>query len=113
MQNVPWLARAPVAFVGVERLVRPEAWPVSHPVHEMAIVGAERMDCLQRIYLLVAIVLVLEGRMIEALLDKLLSFGVADNRLQLGGGEGVDEARFRYDEKQDFCSCQRRKLVCL
>jgi len=39
-------------------------------------------------------------------LDQVLALGLCDERLQLGGGESVDETGFGHDEKQDLGACQ-------
>jgi hypothetical protein len=41
---------------------------------------------------------------IETSLDKVLALGLGDKGLELGGGEGVDEAGLGDDEEQDLCA---------
>ena len=52
-------------------------------------------------------------RRVEACLDEILAFRLRDERLQFGRGEGVDQASFRDDEKEDLRSCESGKFVCL
>ena len=52
-------------------------------------------------------------RRIEACLDEILAFRLRDERLQFGSGEGVDQASLRDDEKEDLCSGEGGKFVCL
>ena len=52
-------------------------------------------------------------RGVEACLDEILAFRLRDERLQFGSGEGVDQASFRDDKKEDLCSCESGKFVCL
>lgn len=35
-------------------------------------------------------------------LDQILALGLRDKRLQLGRGEGIHQARLRYDKKQNL-----------
>lgn len=46
-------------------------------------------------------------------LDEVLALGLGDERLQLRGSEGVDQASLRDDEKQHLGASEDRKLVCL
>jgi hypothetical protein len=48
-----------------------------------------------------------------AYLDKILALGLGHQRLQLGCGEGVDEARLGHDEEQHLGTGQNRELVGL
>jgi hypothetical protein len=48
-----------------------------------------------------------------AYLDEVLALGLGHQRLQLGCGEGVDEARLRHDEQQHLGARQDRELVGL
>jgi hypothetical protein len=41
---------------------------------------------------------------IEACLDEILALRLGDERLQFGGGESIDQAGFRDDEKEDLCT---------
>jgi hypothetical protein len=41
---------------------------------------------------------------IEACLDEVLALRLGDERLQFGGGESIDQAGFRDDEKKNLCS---------
>lgn len=52
-------------------------------------------------------------RRVEACLDEILAFRLRDERLQFGSGEGVDQASFRDDEKEDLCPCEGGKFVRL
>jgi hypothetical protein len=52
-------------------------------------------------------------RCVEACLDEILALRLRDERLQFGSGEGVNQASFRDDEKEDLCSCESGKFVCL
>jgi hypothetical protein len=52
-------------------------------------------------------------RRVEACLDEILAFRLRDERLQFGSGEGVDQASLRDDEKEDLCSGEGGKFVCL
>jgi hypothetical protein len=52
-------------------------------------------------------------RCVEACLDKVLAFRLRDKRLQFGGSEGVDQASFRDNEKEDLCSREGGKFVRL
>jgi len=52
-------------------------------------------------------------RGIEAGLDKILAFGLCDERLKLCGGEGVDETGLGYDEEKDLSAGEGRELVGL
>jgi len=46
-------------------------------------------------------------------LDEVLAFRLGDERLELGGGEGVDEAGLGHDEEQDLCAGENGELVGL
>jgi hypothetical protein len=46
-------------------------------------------------------------------LDEILAFGLGDERLQLRGREGVHEAGFGDDEKEDLGASEDRELVSL
>lgn len=50
---------------------------------------------------------------IETSLNKVLALRLGDKRLELGGGEGVDEAGLGDDEEQDLCTSKSRKFVSL
>lgn len=50
---------------------------------------------------------------IEACLDEVLALRLGDERLQFSGCESVDQAGFRYDEKEDLCAGQSGKFVGL
>ena len=52
-------------------------------------------------------------RRVEACLDEVLAFWLRDKRLQFGSSEGVDQAGFRDYEKEDLCSGEGGKFVCL
>ena len=52
-------------------------------------------------------------RGVEAGLDEVLALGLGDERLELGGGEGVDEAGLGDDEEEDLGAGERRELVGL
>ena len=52
-------------------------------------------------------------RGVEARLDEILALRLRDKRLQFGSGESVNQASFRDDEKEDLCSCESGKFVCL
>ena len=52
-------------------------------------------------------------RGVEACLNEILALRLCDERLQFGSGEGVNQASFRDDEKEDLCSCESGKFVCL
>ena len=46
-------------------------------------------------------------------LNKVLAFGLCDEGLQLGRGEGVDQASLGDDEQQNLSAGEDRKLVSL
>ena len=46
-------------------------------------------------------------------LDEILAFGLGDERLELGCGEGVHETGFGDDEQQDLSAREDGELVCL
>jgi hypothetical protein len=46
-------------------------------------------------------------------LDQILPLGLGHERLELGGGEGVDQTRLGDDEEEDLRSGEDRQLVCL
>ena len=46
-------------------------------------------------------------------LNQVLALGLCDERLQLGGGKGVDEAGLRHDEEQDLGARQDGEFVGL
>lgn len=46
-------------------------------------------------------------------LDQILPLGLGDQRLQLGGGEGVDQPRLGDDEQEDLRARQDGQFVCL
>lgn len=50
---------------------------------------------------------------VETCLDEILAFWLRNERLQFGGSEGVDQASLRDDEKEDLCSGEGGKFVCL
>jgi hypothetical protein len=50
---------------------------------------------------------------VKACLDEILAFWLRDERLQFGSSEGVDQASFRDDEKEDLCPCESGKFVRL
>jgi hypothetical protein len=50
---------------------------------------------------------------VEACLDEILALRLGDERLQLCGGESVNQAGFRDDEKENLRSSQGRKLIGL
>ena len=50
---------------------------------------------------------------IQASLDQALAFVLSDERLQLGGREGVQVPRFRRDEEQQLRSRQSREFQSL
>ena len=50
---------------------------------------------------------------IETSLDEILALGLGDEGLELCGGEGVDEAGLRHDEKQDLCASEGGELIGL
>lgn len=52
-------------------------------------------------------------RCVQASLDEVLAFGLSDKGLELGGGEGVNETGFRYNEEEDLRSGECRKLIRL
>jgi hypothetical protein len=52
-------------------------------------------------------------RSIEAGLDEVLAFRLGDERLELGGGEGVDQTSLGDDEEEDLCAGECAELVCL
>jgi len=43
---------------------------------------------------------------VEAGLDEVLAFRLGDEGLELGGGEGVDEACFGDDEEENLGACE-------
>lgn len=49
----------------------------------------------------------------ETCLDEVLALRLGDQGLELGGGEGVDEAGLGHDEKQDLCASEGGELVGL
>lgn len=46
-------------------------------------------------------------------LDEVLALGLGDQRLELGGGEGVDQPRLGDDEQEDLRASQDRQFVRL
>lgn len=46
-------------------------------------------------------------------LNEVLSLGLGDKRLKLGGCEGVDETGLGDDEKENLSAGEDRELVCL
>ena len=53
------------------------------------------------------------GVVVQAYLDEVLALGLGDKWLQLGCGEGVDEARLGDNEQQDLGAGEDRQLVGL
>jgi hypothetical protein len=50
---------------------------------------------------------------VQAGLDEILAFGFGDEGLELGGGEGVDEAGLGDDEEEDLCAGEDGEFVGL
>ena len=48
-----------------------------------------------------------------AYLDEILSFGLGDEWLEFGSGEGVDETCFRDDQQQDLGAGENREFIGL
>lgn len=48
-----------------------------------------------------------------AYLDQVLAFRLCDERLKLGGGECIDETRFRDDQEKNLSAGKDREFVCL
>lgn len=46
-------------------------------------------------------------------LDQVLALGLCDERLELGGGEGVDKTSFRDHQQKDLGACESAQLVRL
>lgn len=46
-------------------------------------------------------------------LDEVLALGLGDQRLELRGGEGVDETGFRHDKQKDLSAGEDGQLVGL
>jgi hypothetical protein len=49
----------------------------------------------------------------EAYLNQILALSLGDERLQLGGREGVDQARLRYNEQKNLSAGQDGQLVSM
>jgi hypothetical protein len=49
----------------------------------------------------------------KAYLDQVLAFGLGDERLQLGGGEGIDQSGLGDDKEEHLGSGEDRQLVGL
>jgi hypothetical protein len=54
-----------------------------------------------------------EGGCDAPYLDEVLALGLGDQRLELGGGEGVDQPRLGDDEQEDLRASQDRQFVRL
>lgn len=50
---------------------------------------------------------------IETCLDEILPLWLCDEGLELCGSEGVYKTCLRYNEEQDLCASESRKLICL
>lgn len=50
---------------------------------------------------------------VETCLDKVLAFGLGNERLKLRGGEGVYEPGLGHDKEEDLGAGEGRELVCL
>lgn len=50
---------------------------------------------------------------IEAGLDEVLALRLGDQRLELGGGKGVDQARLRDNQEEDLGAREGGEFVCL
>lgn len=48
-----------------------------------------------------------------AYLDQILALSLGDERLKLGRGEGVNQARLRHDQQQNLGACQDGQFVRL
>lgn len=46
-------------------------------------------------------------------LDQVLAFGLCDQRLKLGSGEGVDKTGFGDDQQENLCASKDGQFVCL
>ena len=53
------------------------------------------------------------GGGIETGLDEIFALGLGDEGLELGGGEGVDEAGLGHDEQEDLGAGEGGEFVCL
>ena len=50
---------------------------------------------------------------VETCLDKVLAFGLGNERLKLRGGEGVYEPGLGHDKEEDLGAGEGREFVCL
>ena len=50
---------------------------------------------------------------VETRLNEVLALGLGDERLELGGGEGVHETGLGHDEQEHLRACECRELVRL
>ena len=49
----------------------------------------------------------------DTYLDQIFAFGFGDQRLKLGGGEGVDQTRFGDHQQEDLCAREDGEFVRL